>query len=66
MGMLVVGMVGEGDGMWQGGDVERRARRLRWMGWSWRKIAESLRGFSRGVMEDGVVNGFVHYFFRSR
>ena len=50
------GMLGMVEGMWRVVDVERRARRLlRWMGRSWRKIAESLRGVSRGVIEDGVV-----------
>ena len=49
--------------MWRGVDEERRARRLRWMGRSWRKIVESLRGVSRGGMKDGVVNGKVHILF---
>ena len=52
----VAGMVGERDGMWRGVDVDRCARRLRWIGRSWRKIAESLRGVSSGLMRDGVVN----------
>ena len=48
----VLGTVGDSDGIWQGVEVERRARWLRWMGRRSRKIAESLKGSTSELMKD--------------
>ena len=52
----VLGTVGDSEGIWRGVDVERRARWLRWMGRSWRKIAESLKGSTSELMKEVGVN----------
>ena len=51
----VLGTGGDSAGIWRGVDVERKARRLRRIGRSWRKIAESLKEPSIGLMKDVVV-----------
>ena len=59
----IVGTVGDSEGMRRGGDVERSARWLPWMGRSWRKIAESLKGGLSGLMKDLGGHCVKPYFF---
>ncbi len=52
----ILGMGGDSEGIRRGVDVERRARWLRWMVRSWRKITDSLKGVLIGLMKELVVN----------
>ncbi len=57
---VVLGIVGDSEGIWRGVDVERKARWLRWIGRSWRKSTESLNGASVGGIKDLVVIVWKH------